>query len=347
MAENIIGIDIGFGFTKATDGRDFLVFKSIYGEAVDFQFRESLLDTARNDEHLQIEMNGISYFVGELAERQSSSRSFTLDQSQFISSSSKILALATLSHFVQDDAQPIKLVVGLPIGHYRQYKNELADMLKGMHEFIAVDAEGSKRNMNIMVADVRVLPQPLGTVMDRLLSSTGTATNQRFATDKIGVIDVGFRTTDYTISDKGRYSERGSLTTKNGISRAFTKIGSKLKENCGIDIEIYRLFSAVERGNIKVRGKAYDLKKISESSLKQLAMQIATDANQIWSDDWDMDAIMITGGGGAVLAPYIQDQLQGVTIPIKEGLDYRLHNVRGYYKFGLYTWGKQDAVTTA
>jgi len=345
MAENIIGIDIGFGFTKATDGRDFLVFKSIYGEAVDFQFRENLLDTSRNDEHLQIEIDGASYFVGELSERQSTSRSFTLDQSQFVSSSSKILALATLSHFVRDDSQPIKLVVGLPIGHYRQYKEELAQMLNGTHAFVAVDGEGNKRSLNIHVADVRVLPQPLGTVMDRLLSSLGTPKNQRFATDKIGVIDVGFRTTDYTISDKGRYSERGSLTTKKGISVAFSKIGHKLKETCGIDIEIYRLFTAVDQGTIKVRGKAYDLKKISEASLKQLASVIAIDANQVWSDDWDIDAIMITGGGGAVLAPYIQEQLQGITIPIKEDLDYRLHNVRGYYKFGLYTWTKPEKAT--
>lgn len=342
MTDNIIGIDIGFGFTKATDGRDFLVFKSIYGEAVDFQFHENLLGTSRNDEHLQIELDGASYFVGELSERQSTSRSFTLDQSQFVSASSKILALATLSHFVSDDSQPVKLVVGLPIGHYRQFKAELATMLKGTHAFISVDAEGNKRSMNINVADVRVLPQPLGTVMDRLLSSLGAPTNQRFATDKIGVIDVGFRTTDYTISDKGRYSERGSLTTKNGISVAFSKVANKLKETCGIDIEIYRLFTAVDQGSIKVRGKAYDLKKISEASLKQLASVIAIDANQVWSDDWDIDAIMITGGGGAVLAPYIQAQLQGITIPIKQDLDYRLHNVRGYYKFGLYTWAKPE-----
>ena len=28
----IIGIDVGFGFTKATDGQESVVFKSIYGD---------------------------------------------------------------------------------------------------------------------------------------------------------------------------------------------------------------------------------------------------------------------------------------------------------------------------
>jgi len=338
MTENIIGIDIGFGFTKATDGQDFLIFKSIFGEAVDFQIKENLLDTKTDDEHLQIEINDTSYFVGELAERQSSSRTFTLDQTQFISSSSKILALATLSKLIKDPSKPVKLVVGLPIGHYKQYKDELAKMLLATHEFKTINAAGEATTLSIEVSDVRVLPQPIGTVMDRLLSRDGIPANKRFATDKIGIIDVGFRTTDYTISDKGRYSERGSLTTRNGISRAFTKIGNKLKDACGIEIEIYRLFEAVDTGSIKVRGKSYDLKKITDHAFKQLASIIAADANQVWADDWDIDAIMITGGGGAVLAPYIKSELEGVVIPIEQDLDYRLHNVRGYYKFGLYTW---------
>ena len=39
----VIGLDIGFGFTKATNGKRSLVFKSVYGEASDMQFREQLL----------------------------------------------------------------------------------------------------------------------------------------------------------------------------------------------------------------------------------------------------------------------------------------------------------------
>jgi len=342
MAETVIGIDVGFGFTKATDGKDFLVFKSVYGEAVDLQYKEDLLSSPKNDEHLQIEINDTSYFVGELAERQSSSRSFTLDQNQFVSSSSKILVLAALSRLLHEPEQSIRLVVGLPIGHYRQYKEDLGKMLKGTHAFSAIDAQEKQTDFKVTVTDVRVLPQPIGTVMDRLLGTQGVPKSQRFATDKIGIIDVGFRTTDYTISDKGRYSERGSLTTRNGISKAFSKIGNKLKEACNIDIEIYRLFEAVDTGSIKIRGKAYDLKPITEKSFKQLATAIAADANTVWADDWDIDAIMITGGGGAVLAPYIESQLEGVVIPIKQDLDYRLHNVRGYYKFGLYTWRKKE-----
>jgi len=232
-------------------------------------------------------------------------------------------------------------VVGLPIGHYREHKDELHKILCTTHKFKTVNAAGEHVKTAITVEDVRVLPQPIGTVMDRLLSKEGLPHNKRFATDKIGIVDVGFKTTDYTISDKGRYSERGSLMTDNGISRAFAQIGQKLKAACGVDIEIYRLHKAIDAGSIKVRGKSYDLKKITQHAFKQLATDIATDANKVWQDDWDIDAIMITGGGGAVVAPYLSAQLEGIVIPIEKGLDYRLHNVRGYYKFGLYTWDQK------
>ncbi len=42
----ILGIDIGFGFTKASNGRESLVFKSVLGESADIQFQETLLGEA-------------------------------------------------------------------------------------------------------------------------------------------------------------------------------------------------------------------------------------------------------------------------------------------------------------
>lgn len=337
----IIGIDIGFGFTKATNGKDFRVFKSIYGEAIDFQFKESLLNPkAQQDEHLQVDVDNTSYFIGELAERQSSNRQFTLDQTQFIASSTKILALAAITQFMTSDKQSFKIVVGLPIGHYREYKTELADMLRQSHHVVTTNSKGTRKEIVIGITDVKVIPQPIGSVMDRLLNDSGKGSEQRFADEKIGIIDIGFRTSDYTISDKARYSERGSLTTQNGISKAFEVIANKLKDNCGINVELYRLFDAVETGSIKIRGKGYDLRKITQIAFQQLAANIASDANRLWNDDWDMDAIMITGGGGSVLAPYLQPLLEGVIVPIEQDLDYRLHNVRGYLKYGHNMWSK-------
>lgn len=335
----ILGIDIGFGFTKATSIRESLVFKSVLGEATDIQFQEHMLSDAGNDDHLQIEADGKSYFIGDLAERQSNVRFFTLDQAQFISNSAKALALTAAARLVGSHL-PVNLVTGLPIGHYRQHKDDLARLLQGEHKVALVDAAGKRQEKTININKVRVIPQPFGSMFNAMLNDLGEVGDKRLVKEKIGIIDVGFRTSDYTISDRMRYSERGSRTTDSGIARAFTVIATKLREKSGVNIELYRLFEAVDRGSIKIRGKEYELKGLTDQVFGQLAAAIGNEVDRLWADDWDMDTMVITGGGGAVLAKYLQPLLKGHVLPIDPVKDARLYNVQGYWKYGKHIWAK-------
>jgi plasmid segregation protein ParM len=335
----ILGIDIGFGFTKATNGRDFLVFKSVLGEATDIQFQEQVLAGPTGDDHLQVEVDGKSWFVGELAERQSNVRFFTLDQSQFIAQFAKNLALTATAQLVGGFI-PINLVTGLPIGYYRQHKDELARILQGEHKVALIDAAGKRQEKVININKIRVIPQPFGSMFNLMLNDLGDLGDKRLVKEKIGIIDVGFRTSDYTISDKMRYSERGSRTTDSGIARAFNIIATKLREKSGVSVELYRLYDAVDRGSIKIRGKEYDLKVLTEQVFNQLAGAVAGEVERLWADDWDMDAMVITGGGGAVLAKYLTPLLNGHVLPVDPSKDARLCNVHGYWKFGKHLWAR-------
>jgi plasmid segregation protein ParM len=339
----ILGIDIGFGFTKATDGKRDLVFKSVLGEATDIQFREEMIAAGEVDEnHLQVEIDGKSYFVGELAERQSNVRFFTLDQAQFIAKFAKAFALSAAAQLVKGFV-PINLVTGLPIGYYREFKDELAKLLIGEHKVTLVDASGRQEEKSISVNKVRVVPQPFGSLFNLMLNDLGEMSDKRLVKEKIGIIDIGFRTSDYTISDKMRYSERGSRTTDSGIARAFNVIATKLRESSGVNIELYRLYEAIDNGTIKIRGKEYDLKTLTEQIFSQLATSIANEVDRLWVDDWDIDAMIITGGGGAVLAEHLKPLLNGVIIETDPEHDMRLYNVRGYRKFGQHLWARGDA----
>jgi plasmid segregation protein ParM len=333
----VIGLDVGFGYTKCTNGTRFLVFKSVYGDASETQFREPLLAESPEDDYLHIELDGRGYFVGELAERQSTERYFTLDQGQFIGEFTRVLAMCALSRMVERQ-DPVKLVVGLPIGHYARHRADLATLLKGQHDVGVISRGGERTETVVRVADLRVLPQPFGTVMNLMLNDVGEVKDKRFLQQKLGIIDVGFRTADFTIADRGRYSERGSLTTESGISRAFASIAAKLQETSGVNVELYRMFDAVDRGTIRIHGKRYDLKRITEQAFTQLANRIAADANRLWASDWDLDAIVISGGGGSVLAPFLQSQLKGEVLALEPGRDSRMNNVRGYAKYAKRLW---------
>ena len=340
---NVVGIDIGFGFTKASSGKDTVVFKSIFGEATDIQFREHLLSSASPEEHLHIELEGESFFVGELAERQSHVRSFTLDQNQFITNFAKIMAMAALSRLVSAN-DTVNLVTGLPVSFYRRHREELSGLLLGAHSLVTLDVNGARTKTPVTVNQVRVIPQPFGSLFNLMMGDTAELSDKRYVQDKIGVVDVGFRTTDYTISDKTKYSGRGSGSSESGIARAFAMIATKLLEQTGVDVELYRMYDAVARGSIKIRGKTIDLRPLTEDAFSKLASAIATEVDRLWSDDWDIDLIVVTGGGGAVLAPYLEPLLNGEVLAVDPTADSRLNNVRGYWKYGHNVWGAERQV---
>ena len=333
----VLGVDIGFGFTKATDGRQYQIFKSVVGESTEIQFNEPLLQ-ANAPYARHIEVGGEGYFLGELAEAQSRGRGFTLDQSQFLQKYAQTLALGATAPLISGN-DPVRIVTGLPISFYRKYKDTLTQLLQQRHSFNLIKPNGEREEKVISVERVRVIPQPFGSMFNLMLNDIGKPASQRFVTEKIGIIDVGFRTADYTVSDKTRYSERGSQSSDAGISLAFSAIANALMEKSGVSVELYRLYDAVGEGSIKIKGKRYDITKLVQQAFSGLASRIATEVNRLWADDWDIDAVVLTGGGGAVLAPYLQSLIEGELIPVPADQDARLNNVTGYYKYGMHVWG--------
>jgi len=339
----IIAIDIGFGFTKATTGSRSLIFKSILGEVTDIQFQGGILGEGSPDENIQIEVDGRSFFVGDMAERQSNVRFFTLDQAQFFGRFAKHLALAAASRFVSS-YMPTNLVTGLPIGYYQEYKDELARILLGDHKVVLTSSNGKREEKVIKINDVRVIPQPFGSLFNLMMNDVGELGEKRFVREKVGIVDVGFKTTDFTVADRMRYSERGSRTSDTGIARAFNVISGKLREKSKVNIELFRLHEAIERGSIKIRGKEYDLKGLTDQVFSQLATTVASELDRLWADDWDIDVIVLTGGGGAVLAKYLQPLITGQVVSVDAAKDARLCNVQGYWKFGKHLWARGVAL---
>ncbi len=337
----VLGIDIGFGFTKATDGKETVIFKSIYGDANEIQFWADFGDDSPID-HLHVSIDGKSYFVGDLAEQQSNVPYFTLDQERLLVDFVKTLAVTVAGMFLKNGGTinvPINVVSGLPIGFFKQNYERFNEILTGHHSISYHTFNGQETTKEIYINKVRMLPQPLGTVLNLLMDDNGNIINEELANQKIGVVDIGFRTTDFAILDHLRYIDRGSRTIDTGISKGFSVISNKLREKCGVGVELYRLYKAAEMGSIKMRGHGFTFTKIRDQVYSQLAGTIANDIDRLWADDWDIDTIILTGGGCRELATYLQPLINGNVQPVDPNEDPRLNNVMGYIKYGKYIWG--------
>jgi plasmid segregation protein ParM len=204
-----------------------------------------------------------------------------------------------------------------------------------------IDHQGNRSESVVNVTHVRAVPQPFGRLFNCMLNDLSEVSDKRFVQERIGIINVGFRTCDCTIADKTRYSERGSQTIESGISKAYTAIAISLQELTGGKVELYRLYEAIAQGSIKIRGKTIDLKPLVEEGFSSLASSIAAEVGRLWADDWDIDLMVITGGRGAALAPYLTPALNGEVMALDDAIDARLNNVRGYWKYGMIVWGKE------
>ena len=342
---NFIGLDIGFGFTKATNGKDYLMFKSLIGEAEEIQFLSELALTSLT-ESLHVTIDSNHYFLGDYAEKQSSVRHYTLDQDKLVTDFLKVLALTAIG-LLSEKYVPLHVVSGLPVMYYQEYKEKFGQILLGHHEITYHKPDGQEIIRRINISKIRMIPQPFGSLLNILLNERGKMVNRDLAKQKVGVVDIGFNTTDYILFDKLHYINRGSKTINLGISDCFRQIAEKIRQKSGVNIDLYRLYNPVVNGTIRLKGQEYALDKTREQIYKQTAEAIANEVNQSWADDWDLDAMILTGGGSMELAKYIKPLLSGQVIMPEPNQDARINNVQGYAKFAKHLWADTTAEAPA
>lgn len=332
----ILGIDVGFGFTKAYNGKNTVIFKSLMGDAAEIQFQSSLGNTS-STENLHITLEDKTYFLGSYAEQQSNIPEFTLDQEKMVENYVKILAIAAAG-ICTDTTGPVNVVTGLPVGYLRRDSKRLKEMIQGVHEITYHNQNGADVSRRIHIDKIHVIPQPIGSIFNLIFDEYGKIKNKALAVQKLGVVDIGFKTTDFSIFDHLQYIERGSSTMETGISKCFSAVANKLRQESNISIELYRIFKFMASGMIKIRGKEYNITNLKKRVYSHAAAAIAADLNRLWENDWDIDAIILSGGGSVELADFLIPNIEGNVIPIPNDIDARFNNVQGYCKFGQYKW---------
>ena len=88
-----------------------------------------------------------------------------------------------------------------------------------------------------------------------------------------------------------------------------------------------------------MRGKPINFAAIRDQVFEQLAGAIAGEIDRLWADDWDMDMILLTGGGSRELAKHLRPMIAGNVVPLEPHIDSRLNNAFGYVKYGKFIWG--------
>jgi plasmid segregation protein ParM len=312
--ERCVGIDIGYGFVKITDGQEGYVFPSVVGEgSPDGLPRISLVPPARTED-LRIAVDGKVYNIGNLAIRHSRLAHRGLSATRIEGNHFKVLFLTALTLFCHQPLNTFAVVTGLPPGRMH-LTEELVRQVSGEHRVVRLTSQGSEE-LTIRVDRISVVPQPLGAYWSQVLDPRGKV---REATGllhgRTGIIDIGFRTSDLVTIRDGEYVHEQSRTIPVGLVAAYDEIAAGLLAEHGIERETYALDESVIRGEISLAGKRVDITPLRDRAFEQLATKLLVEVQSAWQAN-EFDAILLAGGGGYSLSRYLVPHFpQGSVLP--------------------------------
>lgn len=317
-----VGIDVGYGYTKAADGAREVVFPSVIGRAERIRYQSDLRGGAGRSNGLSLGVDGSEYFVGELALQQSRVQFTLLDRSRTTSDQLKVLFLAGLSELM-GRGHEVQVVTGLPVEYY-QDRELLAGQLLGRHR---ISRNGSEQAFSVRA--VKVIPQPFGTLFWKILSDDGYIVEEGLARARVGIVDVGVYTTDYVLVDWLTYIEKGSGSIPVAMSTAYGLLAREILDQYGLELSLHNIDTCVRTRSVRVYGARQDIGPLVDSVLEGVAEEIVSKARTLWGEGRDLDAVMVTGGGAEALEPYFHQVYPHARVVPEP----TMANVRGYLKY--------------
>ncbi len=333
----LVGVDLGFGFTKGFDGQRAVIIPSLLAENDRPQEAYQEAYTLPED-GLHLAFEDAAYFLGHRAACDWFSPQVPRQPERLFGDYGRRLVLAVLAAYIEME-EPLHVVIGLPVSHYQRLRDAFEARLIGYHKMAWVRPDGSRTPKNVHIRKIHTVPHPMGTFSGLIMNADGRMRADRFKDQKTVVVDIGFRTTNVITMDRMRFSNRDSGTIDLGISRGFGQIARKLEAETGRRLDLDQLYQAVRLGTVHIDRQRYTIERVRREAFSRLAEQLADNIGYRLTAAWDTDRLLLTGGGSRDLADYIGSLLPGEVSQIENAQDVRLNNVQGQLRLARSIWG--------
>lgn len=230
------------------------------------------------------------------------------------------------------------LVLGLPVNAYTEYKEPVTHLAIGVHSIpnprLRLNKE-APRTLDVTVRNVRVVPQPVGALINFSLNR-GLFAKVRDANNL--VFDVGYGTADWFMSTGLVAQAPRCGSHAGGMSTFLQAIADQLRPGLRDDtLFLERLDNAIRdwvkggEGIFRFRGKEFFVKDYADLIKSKLSETISAMSRSIGSKDL-VDYVTLTGGGAFLYEKAIKDMFDGYEIFVDS--DARFSNVKGFYALG-------------
>jgi len=190
----------------------------------------------------------------------------------------------------------------------------------------------------VSITQSRLLPQPFGTLLNKVLSNKGDIEDKGLVNRTVAVIDIGFGTTDILVSESLTPIEKLTFSTPTAINHTCRLISSKILEKFGVMLPIYKLSDIITSKKFIQKGMSHDITSIIDWASASTSEQLLGEIQIKWLNDWEIGHVLFTGGGSILLYQYLSPYFPSSELVV----DSQWANVNGYTKWGMRTWGKEN-----
>ena len=328
-------IDLGFMYTKAIINGKRIIMKSVVGNAKKQRFADLDLGLNTGLDALRCRVGMEEYFVSDLAINQSDTIIHSLEEDRFNTAATEILVRTAFALGFDSDVVETKVVSGLPVSHYATYKENISKLFINRTHNFDVHSDGILARGSARVTDGKFIPQPFGALLDRVLGDDGSIVDKALAGKTVAVIDPGFGTTDVYVADALSPVEKLTFSTKTAMNHAYGLISDKIEEQFEVLLHLHSIEKVVKSQVFKNKGKIYPMKQVTDWAYKATATQFLAELTNKWKAIHEIDHILLAGGGGIALSPYILPEFPNIELLD----DAQWAVVSGYYKWGVRSFG--------
>jgi plasmid segregation protein ParM len=318
-------LDLGWGYTKYStknpvDGEvEFHSFPSLAPRHTGVDMTMSIM--GRRDTAV-VNVDGTKYEVGpDSGDLDVNDASRSLNDNFIHTEQYKAVFFGAL-HYI-GEPQIDLLVVGLPLSGMGSAA-KLKELMVGTHKI--------SETVTVVVKDALVLPQPLGGLY-HCFSLAGTRPELEFIKEEMNlVIDPGFLTFDFLLSNGEKVVENRSSAHTGGVSKVLRSIGESISAKFGIKYEnLGAIDKGLRRRKIKINGEVEQLEEHIKNTRSVLEGSVNYLRN-IVGDGSDIDNIILLGGGSGIYRKTIEQYYPKHTLIALD--EAQTANVRGYQAAG-------------
>jgi plasmid segregation protein ParM len=176
------------------------------------------------------------------------------------------------------------------------------------------------------VEKTKVIPQPFGSFFDLILNDEGRLKDPDRIREKVGIIDIGFQTTDLALATP-QFIESSSGSLDVGVRSVSDQLSRDLSRKYAITLDTTEAEEALRHRSVKIFGESVDVSEMIEERTREVAELILSYAHSLWGRGERLNRMILAGGGANIFRSYFTGY-PNLHVPEEPSLS----NVRGYLK---------------